>query len=274
MVSDLLLSRHEYDPLWKLASREKTRVRAPACGASYRVPARLSMVHRGLPTECREKCLRSAATRCLHAPSITRSRGRTDNVRIEMSGALQKCLRVDRVTPAVIRNRAQILRLGNLFTLLLDRVEIRTSTRAIYEANWSLAAGHGAAMALSQPRMLIMATILVVDDDESTLHAFALLLEHAGYLVMLARNGQEALAQISEIAVDLVITDWSMPVMDGVTLCRTLHTNPTFSQLPIVLMSANQAPADEGLWRAFLQKPVSWPMIAQTVQSLVTTPRT
>ncbi|MFT9640050.1 response regulator, partial [Alcaligenes phenolicus] len=82
------------------------------------------------------------------------------------------------------------------------------------------------------------------------------------------------LAQISEIAVDLVITDWSMPVMDGVTLCRTLHTNPTFSQLPIVLMSANQAPADEGLWRAFLQKPVSWPMIAQTVQSLVTTPRT
>ena len=31
MVSDLLLSRHEYAPLWKLANREKTRVRAPAC---------------------------------------------------------------------------------------------------------------------------------------------------------------------------------------------------------------------------------------------------
>ncbi|SDQ39107.1 two-component system, OmpR family, alkaline phosphatase synthesis response regulator PhoP [Burkholderia orbicola] len=118
-----------------------------------------------------------------------------------------------------------------------------------------------------------MATILVVEDDEATLHAFGLLLEHAGYHVMLARNGQEALAQILEIAVDLVITDWSMPGMDGVTLCRTLRTNPAFSRLPIVLMSANQAPTDDGLWHAFLQKPVSWPIIEQTVQSLVTVPR-
>ncbi|RQU12389.1 hypothetical protein DF153_18585 [Burkholderia cenocepacia] len=39
MVSDLLLSRHEYDPLWRLASREKTRVRAPAYGDARRVPA-------------------------------------------------------------------------------------------------------------------------------------------------------------------------------------------------------------------------------------------
>lgn len=119
-----------------------------------------------------------------------------------------------------------------------------------------------------------MATILLVEDDEATLHAFSLLLEHAGYQVILARNGQEALAKILEIAVDLVITDWSMPGMDGVTLCRALRTHPTFSRLPIVLMSANQAPTDEGLWHAFLQKPVSWTMIAQTVQSLVTVPRT
>ncbi|WP_162999397.1 response regulator [Burkholderia sp. Nafp2/4-1b] len=119
-----------------------------------------------------------------------------------------------------------------------------------------------------------MATILLVEDDDATLHAFRLLLERSGYQVILARSGQDALAKISEIAVDLVITDWSMPGMDGVTLCRTLRTNPTFSRLPIVLMSANQAPTDEGLWQAFLQKPVSWPKVAQTVQSLVTKPRT
>ncbi|KVE51005.1 hypothetical protein WI94_23965 [Burkholderia vietnamiensis] len=123
--------------------------------------------------------------------------------------------------------------------------------------------------------MVIMATILLVDDDEETLYAFRLLLEHAGYQVMLARNGQEALAQILQIAVDLVITDWSMPGMDGVTLCRTLRNNPTFSRLPIVLISGNQeAPTEEGIWHAFLHKPVSWPMIAQIVQSLVTVPRT
>lgn len=119
-----------------------------------------------------------------------------------------------------------------------------------------------------------MATILVVEDDEDTLHALRLLLEHAGYQVMLARSGKEALAQVLELAVDLVITDWSMPGMDGVALCRTLRTIPNFSRLPIVLLSANQAPPDEGLWQAFLRKPVSWPMLAQTVQSLVTVPRT
>ncbi|WP_080289207.1 response regulator [Burkholderia cenocepacia] len=122
--------------------------------------------------------------------------------------------------------------------------------------------------------MSIMATILLVEDDEDTLHAFRLLLERAGYQVMLARSGKEALAKILEIAVDLVITDWSMPGMDGVALCRTLRTNPKFSRLPIVLMSANQPPTDEGLWHAFLRKPVSWPTIAQTVRSLVTTPPT
>ncbi|PRG26179.1 hypothetical protein C6Q35_06505 [Burkholderia multivorans] len=41
MLGDLLLSRHEYDPLWRLASREKTRVRAPACLVPCRVPGLL-----------------------------------------------------------------------------------------------------------------------------------------------------------------------------------------------------------------------------------------
>ena len=119
-----------------------------------------------------------------------------------------------------------------------------------------------------------MTTILLVDDDEPTLQTFRLLLEHDGYEVVLARSGLEALAKLSEHAVDLVITDWSMPGMDGVTLCRTLRSNPMFGMLPVVLMSAAQAPSEEGLWHAFFLKPVPWPSIAQTVRSLVAMPRT
>ncbi|MBU9605265.1 response regulator [Burkholderia multivorans] len=114
-----------------------------------------------------------------------------------------------------------------------------------------------------------MTTILFVDDDEATLHTFRLLLEHDGYQVVLARSGLEALVKLSENAVDLVITDWSMPDMDGVTLCRTLRSIPMFSSLPVVLISGDQAPAEVALWHAFFLKPVSWSSVAETVRSLV-----
>jgi CheY-like chemotaxis protein len=119
-----------------------------------------------------------------------------------------------------------------------------------------------------------MATILLVDDDEATLETFRLLLEHEGYQTVLARNGAEALVQISANAVDLVITDWSMPVMDGVTLCRTLRADALHNLLPLVFVSSAAAPSDEGLWDASFRKPVSWPVVAQAVRSLVPVPST
>nr|WP_282959775.1 response regulator [Burkholderia cenocepacia] len=114
---------------------------------------------------------------------------------------------------------------------------------------------------------------MFVDDDEATLKTFGLLLEHEGNQVIFARNGVEALAKISENAVDLVMTDWSMPGMDGVTLCRTLRADPVHCSVPIVLMSSAKAPAEQGLWDAFFRKPVSWPAVAQTVRDLVAVPR-
>ncbi|MDN7444916.1 response regulator [Burkholderia cepacia] len=114
-----------------------------------------------------------------------------------------------------------------------------------------------------------MATVLLVDDDEDALQTFRLLLEKEGYQIVLARNGAEALAQISENAVDLVMTDWSMPVMDGVALCRTLRSDAAHNMLPVVLVSSAVAPDHEVLWNAFFRKPVSWPAIAQAVRSLV-----
>lgn len=136
-----------------------------------------------------------------------------------------------------------------------------------------MAAGLGAASALSQPWAAIVKTILFVDDDEATLKTFGLLLEGEGNQVIFARNGVEALAKISENAVDLVMTDWSMPGMDGVTLCRTLRADHMHCSVPIVLMSSAKAPAEEGLWDAFFRKPVSWLAVAQAVRDLGAVPR-
>lgn len=118
-----------------------------------------------------------------------------------------------------------------------------------------------------------MTTILVVDDDEDSLQALRLLLERENYRVILARSGAEALSQISSTAISLVMTDWFMSGMDGLTLCRTLRADPIHRGLPIVLMSSYEEPSEEALWNAFVRKPASWPFIARTVHSLVTMPR-
>ncbi|WP_175978604.1 response regulator [Burkholderia sp. BCC1047] len=114
-----------------------------------------------------------------------------------------------------------------------------------------------------------MTTILLVDDDELMLQTYRVLLEVAGYQVASARNGVEALAKIAETAVDLVMTDMSMPLMDGVSLTRALRADPMHCSVPVVLMSAAEAPAEDGLWNAFFRKPVSWRAVAQTVRELV-----
>lgn len=78
-------------------------------------------------------------------------------------------------------------------------------------------------------------TILLVDDDESLRRALRRALEHEGYAVAEAGNGREALKQLQEVAVALVITDLIMPDSEGLELIFSLHrTQPT---LPIIAMS-------------------------------------
>ncbi len=69
-----------------------------------------------------------------------------------------------------------------------------------------------------------MATILVVDDQESVLKIVALILEKAGHRVVTALSGLEALMLYTSYAdrVDLVLTDVTMPQMDGVELARRI----------------------------------------------------
>lgn len=65
--------------------------------------------------------------------------------------------------------------------------------------------------------------ILVVDDEENTRLALTRLLSREGYDVKTASNGSEALNQIRNQPVELVITDLNMPVMNGLTFLRELN---------------------------------------------------
>lgn len=81
-------------------------------------------------------------------------------------------------------------------------------------------------------------TILVVDDSRPIRTLVQKGLMEAGFHVMTAQNGKEALAQIAERRPDLVLSDINMPEMDGFELCEALHVDPDLSTIPFVVMSS------------------------------------
>ena len=85
--------------------------------------------------------------------------------------------------------------------------------------------------------------ILVVDDDKNTRMFLRAVLEGAGYTVSSAVNGQDALSVMDREHIDLVVLDIMMPKMDGYEFTKTLRE--TDNNLPILMVSANQLPADK-----------------------------
>ncbi len=80
--------------------------------------------------------------------------------------------------------------------------------------------------------------ILVVDDDEEGLKLIGLALERAGFQIVIAPNGTQALEKAVSEAPDLVVLDVMMPDMDGVEVCRRLRANPATQGLGIIMFTA------------------------------------
>jgi CheY-like chemotaxis protein len=78
-------------------------------------------------------------------------------------------------------------------------------------------------------------TVLLVEDDPSLLDMLGKTLQRAGFSVVTAVHGIDALAQLRALSVDIVVTDILMPGMDGFELIRTLRAK--WPELPIVAMS-------------------------------------
>jgi CheY-like chemotaxis protein len=82
--------------------------------------------------------------------------------------------------------------------------------------------------------------VLVVEDDPDTLEAIAAILEDAGYDVLRAANGREALGRLDGGAAhcDLILLDLLMPVMNGWDFRRKQRATPAIAGIPVLLMSA------------------------------------
>ncbi|MBN1941681.1 MAG: response regulator [Phycisphaerae bacterium] len=79
---------------------------------------------------------------------------------------------------------------------------------------------------------------LVVDDDPITLTLLRDSLKYLGYEVATARNGREALAYLDKEPCRLIISDWVMPEMDGIALCKAIRERPIGGYVYIVLLTS------------------------------------
>jgi pilus assembly protein CpaE len=80
--------------------------------------------------------------------------------------------------------------------------------------------------------------ILAVDDDPMALKLVTVALSRAGYEMLTARDGKEALARVESGQPDLIILDVMMPGMDGYEVCRRLRSNPSTAAIPVMMLTA------------------------------------
>lgn len=80
-------------------------------------------------------------------------------------------------------------------------------------------------------------TFLIVDDSASMRQLVSFTIKEAGFDVLVAENGKDALGKLGGSKVDMVITDLNMPEMDGITLIKTLRGMPNYKFTPIVMLT-------------------------------------
>jgi DNA-binding response OmpR family regulator len=86
--------------------------------------------------------------------------------------------------------------------------------------------------------------VLVADDNDDILALVTFRLERAGYAVIQARDGEEALRLAAEHRPGLAILDLMMPRLDGYEVTRGIRGDPAIADMPIVLLTARSQEAD------------------------------
>jgi len=113
--------------------------------------------------------------------------------------------------------------------------------------------------------------VLLAEDDRALRRFLEVILERAGYEVVPAEDGLEAMKLALATPLDIVITDATMPNLSGHELCRFLRNSPTLSHMPVIVLSAlerkeSQPPTYAD---AFLSKPVAGQTLIDCIENLL-----
>lgn len=92
-------------------------------------------------------------------------------------------------------------------------------------------------------------TVMAVDDSPTVVKFVSFALRAAGFKVVTATDGMDALEKLSVMpdGVDLIITDLNMPNVDGYEFIKTIRENQRFEQLPIIILSSEEEENDKKL---------------------------
>jgi two-component system chemotaxis response regulator CheY len=119
-----------------------------------------------------------------------------------------------------------------------------------------------------------MKTILAVDDSASIRQLVTFTLQEAGYEVLAAVDGIDALQQISGRHVNLIITDLNMPNMDGIELVRKVRSSASYKFVPILMLTTESLPEKRQEGKAagatgWIVKPFNPPQLLAVVQKVM-----
>jgi two-component system alkaline phosphatase synthesis response regulator PhoP len=119
--------------------------------------------------------------------------------------------------------------------------------------------------------------IIAADDEAHILHIVSMKLRNAGYEVITAVDGEEALDLCQTEQPDMLITDYQMPYMSGLELCKALRRNDETKAIPALMLTARgfdiepDEMAEAGI-AAVLAKPFSPREVLQRVKELIGEP--
>jgi CheY-like chemotaxis protein len=119
-----------------------------------------------------------------------------------------------------------------------------------------------------------MPTILIVEDNEPSRDVLARRLERRGYGVVVAVDGQQAVAVARSAQPDLILMDLGLPVMDGWEATRQLKGDLSTRHMPIIVLSAHAMTTDRELAIAaggdeFDTKPLRFPQLLEKIEFLL-----
>ncbi|NEX22075.1 response regulator [Thiorhodococcus mannitoliphagus] len=117
-------------------------------------------------------------------------------------------------------------------------------------------------------------TIMVIDDSASLRSVVGIALKGAGYDVIEACDGRDALNKLTGQKVHLIVSDVNMPNMDGITFVKEAKKLPNYKFTPIMMLTTESQPekkaaAREAGAKAWLVKPFQPPMLLDAVSKLV-----
>ena len=126
----------------------------------------------------------------------------------------------------------------------------------------------------STPQRLIMAKILLVEDNEMNRDMLSRRLQRRGYEVVVAEDGVKGMVLALAEAPDLILMDMSLPVLDGWEVTRRLKANPNTRHIPIIAQTAHAMNGDrqkciDAGCDDYTPKPVELPQLLAKIETLL-----